>query len=288
MPYAPVNGINLYYEDTGQGFPLVWSHEFAGSCESWALQVQHFSRRYRVITYNARGYPPSDVPADPAAYSQDLAVEDLRGLLRHLSIQEAYIGGLSMGGGVALNFGLAHPGMARALIVAGAGTGATDPAQFREQTEEFARALEAGGMEGLADYVKGPTRVQLLRKNPKAWEEFAGLFAAHSATGSAHTLRGVQGKRPTIYALEEQLRRLTLPTLIIAGDEDDPCIEPGVFMKRCISRSGLVLLPQSGHTVNLEEPELFNQAVDQFLDAVETGRWAERQEGTGVGFLARR
>ena len=167
MPYAPVNGINLYYEDTGQGFPLVWSHEFAGSCESWALQVQHFSRRYRVITYNARGYPPSDVPADPAAYSQDLAVEDLRGLLRHLGIQEAYIGGLSMGGGVALNFGLAHPGMARALIVAGAGTGATDPAQFREQTEEFARALEAGGMEGLADYVKGPTRVQLLRKNPR-------------------------------------------------------------------------------------------------------------------------
>ncbi|PZC49053.1 MAG: Pimeloyl-ACP methyl ester carboxylesterase [Chloroflexi bacterium] len=288
MAFAPIDGINLYYEDTGQGFPLVWSHEFAGSHESWENQVRYFSRRYRVITYNARGYPPSDVPSDSEAYTQKQSVEDLHGLLVHLGIDQAYIGGLSMGGGVTLSFGLTYPEMTKALIVAGAGTGSTDPAQFRTQSDEFAAALEAGGMEGLSDYVKGPTRVQILRKNPRAWEEFARLFASHSAIGSAHTLRGVQGKRQTIYELEDQLRKLAVPTLILAGDEDDPCIEPGVFMKRCISRSGLVFFPQSGHTINLEEPELFNKVVDDFLIAVEAGRWAERQEGSGVGFLARR
>ncbi|MBI4233973.1 MAG: alpha/beta hydrolase [Chloroflexi bacterium] len=286
MPKALVNGVNLYYEVTGQGFPLVWCHEFAGSYESWDPQVKFFSRRYSVVTYNARGYPPSDVPRDLEAYSVEQEVEDLHGLLRHLGIPQAYVGGLSMGGGLALNFGIAHPAMARALIVAGAGTGTTDPQRFRQQAEVFARRLEAGGMEGMAEYVRGPTRVQLLRKSPKAWEEFAKLFMAHSPVGSALTFRGVQGRRRGIYELEASLRKLGVPTLILVGDEDEPCLEPALFMKRCIPRSGLVVLPQSGHAINLEEPELFNRVVLDFLTAVEADRWSAREAGSGVGFLA--
>ena len=286
MPKALINGVNLYYEETGEGFPLVWCHEFAGSYESWDSQVKFFSRYYRVITFNARGYPPSDVPEDPNLYSQEQVVEDLHGLLLHLGIEQAYVGGLSMGGGLALNFGISHPEMSRALIVAGAGTGTTDPEQFRRQTEEFASRFEAEGLAGLRGYAQGPTRVQLLRKNPKGWEEFARLFGSHSAKGSALTLRGVQGKRRTIYELEPALRSLKAPTLILAGDEDDPCVEPAVFMKRVIPKAGLVIFPQSGHTINLEEPELFNRVVFDFLRAVEGNLWREREEGTGVGFLA--
>ncbi len=143
MAKASVNGVNLYYEVTGEGFPLVWSHEFAGGFESWEPQVKYFSRRYKVITYNARGYPPSDVPKEPDAYSQELAVEDLYQLLRHLNIQQAYIGGLSMGGNVALNFGIAHPDMTRALIVAATGSGTTDRENFEQRTENMARRLES-------------------------------------------------------------------------------------------------------------------------------------------------
>ena len=286
MPKTLVNGVNLYYEETGEGFPLVWCHEFAGSYESWDNQVKFFSRYYRVITFNARGYPPSDVPEDLNLYSQEQVVEDLRGLLLHLGIEQAYVGGLSMGGGLALNFGISHPEMSKALIVAGAGTGTTDPKQFRRQTEEFASRLEAEGLGGLRGYAQGPTRVQLLRKNPKGWEEFARLFGSHSPKGSAMTLRGVQGKRRSINELEPALRSLKVPTLILTGDEDDPCVEPAVFMKRVIPNSGLVVFPQSGHTINLEEPELFNRVVFDFLRAVEGNRWREREAGTGVGFLA--
>ena len=100
LPIAHVNGVDLAYEEYGQGFPLIWVHEFAGSMESWLPQVNFFSRRYRVIVYNARGYPPSTVPADVAAYSQDHAVEDLYELLKHLGIKQAHVGGLSMGGSV--------------------------------------------------------------------------------------------------------------------------------------------------------------------------------------------
>ena len=191
MPTASINGVSLYYESHGEGFPLVWSHEFAGDYRSWAPQVRFFSRRYRVVTYNARGYPPSEVPPDVEAYSQDNAVEDLRGLLEHLGIEQAHIGGLSMGGNVALNFGLAYPGMARSLIVAGTGTGSTEVDSFRATVNERADRMEALGMSGMSDYARGPARVQLQRKDPMGWQEFADQLAEHSAVGSALTFRGV-------------------------------------------------------------------------------------------------
>ncbi len=275
MPRAKVNGVDIYYEETGDGFPMVFLHEYAGSYESWKAQVEYFSRSYRVVTYNARGYPPSEVPEAPEAYSQELAVEDLYGLLRHLEIDEAYICGLSMGGNVALNFGFKYPSKARGLVVAGTGTGSADPDRLRRQVEEMAARLESQGMEGLAFYTRSPTRVQLLRKDPEAWEEFNRLFLGHSALGSALTFRGVQGRRPPIFDLREQLRNLKVPTLILTGDEDGPCIEPAIFMKRNITTSGLIVFPQTGHALNLEEPALFNHSIQMFVSAVEEGRWAE-------------
>ncbi len=278
MPKFSATGVNIYYEVTGDGFPLVWSHEFAGCYESWDPQVKFFSRRYQVITYAARGYPPSDVPTDPEAYSQEHAVEDLYLLLRHLGIQQAHLGGLSMGGSVVLNFGIAHPQMARALIVASAGSGSHDPEEFRREGQELSDQLLSQGMAVVADeYARESTRVQFLRKDPKGWEEFRKALAAHSAMGSALTYRGFQLRRPTIYALEDKLRQLRVPTLVFIGDEDEPCVEPAIYMKRHIPGAGLAVLPQSGHAINLEEPDLFNRTVLDFLTAVEAGRWAERE-----------
>ena len=274
MPTAHVNGVDIYYEVTGKGFPLVWSHEFAGDFRSWEPQVRFFSRRYQTITYNARGYPPSEVPAEPEAYSQENAVEDLYQLLRHLGIEQAYVCGLSMGGNVALNFGITHPDMTRAIIAAATGTGTINREGFEQRMENLARKLETEGMKAAAEgYTKQPNRAQLPRKDQRSWQEFYSLLTTHSALGSALTAKGVQLKRPTIYDLESKLKELTVPTLIMTGDEDDGCIEPGLFMKRTIPRSGLVLFPQSGHPINLEEPALFNRMVLDFLTAVEAGAW---------------
>jgi len=286
MPRFSANGVNLYYEVTGEGFPLVWSHEFAGGYESWDPQVKFFSRRYQVITYAARGYPPSDVPTDPEAYSQEQAVEDLRLLLQHLGIQQAHLGGLSMGGNVVLNFGFTHPNVAKALIVASTGAGTVDRERFLREGEELAQRLLSQGMTAVAEeYAGGPTRVQFRRKDPKGWGEFHQGLAAHSALGSALTFRGVQLKRATIYALGDRLRQLSVPTLILIGDEDEPCVEPAIFMKRHIPRSGLVVFPQAGHTINLEEPDLFNRAVLDFLTAVEADRWVRRSTVAAAGTL---
>ena len=276
MPRARVNGVELEYGEAGEGFPLIWAHEFAGSIESWDAQVSFFARRYRVITYNARGYPPSEVPQDVAAYSQDIAVADCYGLLQHLGIDQAYVGGLSMGGSLALHFGLQHPEVARAVIVAAAGTGSDDNEAFRESWREQATHLQSQGMEALSEYAAGPARVQLRRKDPVGYQRFVELLMQHSGVGSALTGLGVQVARPPIYAWEEQCKAMLVPTLILVGDEDEPCINPSVFLKRSIPGSGLVSFAQSGHAINLEEPDAFNRAVWDFLTLVEAGKWASR------------
>jgi len=190
MPNIHANGISIAYEEAGEGFPLILAHEFAGSMESWQAQVHFFARRYRVITYNARGYPPTEVPETPEAYSQDIAVEDMKGLLDALGIKEAYIGGLSMGGSLALHFGLRHPEMARALIVAAAGTGSTNPEESRAMWYQMADAMERDGMpSALADYAEGPARVQLRRKDPERAEL---LYRARSHSQEQNILSEMQ------------------------------------------------------------------------------------------------
>jgi len=286
MPRVPVNGIRLHYEEAGRGAPLVFVHEFAGEAQSWHLQVRFFARRYRAIVFNARGYPPSDVPTADAAYSQDHAVEDIRGLLDALGIDKAHVCGLSMGGYATLHFGIRHPARALSLVVAGCGYGsvAADRAQFKRDVAATAQRFLTEPMATLADvYCQGPTRVQFRDKDPKGWQEFHDLFAAQSALGHGLTMRGVQLARPSVYELEADLERLTVPTLIVTGDEDDPCLEPGIFLKRRIRTSGLVVIPKAGHTINLEEPEAFNRAVLDFLTAVESGRWGPRNPASQTG-----
>ena len=278
MARALVNGVNLYYEDVGHGVPMIFVHEFAGEAASWAPQVRFFARRYRTIAYNARGYPPSDIPEDPAAYSQAQAADDIRGMLDALKIQKAHVVGLSMGGYATLHFGLMYPERALSLVVAGAGYGSDDPEANRKDVEQVARRFETEGMEKTGDfYAHGPSRVQLLEKDPIGWQEFRDRLCAGSAKGHALTMRGVQMRRPTVYSLEERMTKLEVPTLIITGDEDEPCLEPGIFMKRKIPASALVVLPKSGHAVNLEEPAAFNAAVLDFLTAVDGGRWTRRR-----------
>jgi len=277
MPPAKVNGVKLYYEVTGEGFPLVFSHEFAGTYQSWDPQVKFFSRRYKVITYNHRGFPPSDVPDNPGVYSQDILVEDLHQLLRYLGIQQAYVAGCSMGGSVALSFGITHPEMSKALILVGVGSGSTNYKEFEESLLGLVKQLETTGWKGYAErYGREFNRIQLLRKDPKGWHEFCDELAEHSDKGSALLIKNAILKRPSVLALETQLKQLPVPTLVMLGDEDERCIEPSLFMKRHIPSCGLVFFPQSGHAINLEEPDLFNRVVLDFLTMVETGKWARK------------
>jgi len=270
------DGVRLYYEDTGSGVPLVFVHEFAGDHRSWEPQVRFFSRLYRCITFDARGYLPSDVPDDIEKYSQTRATDDIASIISGLELRSAHVVGLSMGGYAALHLGIRKPELVRSMVVAGCGYG-SEPARreaFQDSSATIAGLFETAGSAIAADkYANVSPRWPYLRKDPRGWAEFLTQLSEHSPIGSALTLRGVQMRRSSLWDHVDEMRKITVPTLIVTGDEDDPCLEPALLMKRSIPGSGLVVLPHGGHAINLEEPEAFNRAVGDLLHAVELGRW---------------
>jgi pimeloyl-ACP methyl ester carboxylesterase len=280
MAYVTTDdGVKLYYEETGSGTPIVFVHEFAGDARSYEPQVRYFSRRYRCINYNARGFPPSDVPENSASYSQARARDDIRAVMDGLKIEKAHILGVSMGGFATLHFGFAYPERALSLVVAGCGYGAAPGArqQFADETARTAAQIAEKGMAEVSkSYGSGPTRVQFRNKDPRGYAEFLQQLSEHSTLGSANTMRGVQALRPSLWDLVDDMKKLDVPTLVATGDEDDPCLEPGILMKRHIKSAALVVLPNTGHALNLEEPDLFNRCCDDFFHQVEAGRWPNR------------
>ena len=280
MPYATTNDkVRLYYEEAGSGTPILFIHEFAGDYRNWELQVRFFSRRHRCITYSARGYKPSDVPADPKAYSSKHWASDAVAVLDHLKIDKAHIVGLSMGGYTAVVIGLMYPQRALSLTAAGAGSGSErkEIEGFRKNALEVAGVFETKGSAEVArTYGMGQARIPFLLKDPRGFDEFTAMFAEHDAKGSANTMRGFQAERPSLYDFEAQMAGIDVPTLIVVGDEDEPCLEPSFLMKHWIPTSGLVVFPKTGHVCNQEEPALFNDAVADFIARVEAGRWPAR------------
>src|SRR5499425_182281 len=289
MPHLTTDdNIKLYYEESGSGVPVVFVHEFAGDYRSWETQVRHFARSYRCISYNARGYPPSDVPADGERYSQDRARDDIRAVLDAVKIDKAHIVGLSMGGFAALHFGFTYPQRARSLVVAGCGYGAApnQRQQFAAEAEAAARRFEEASMAKAAEaYALGPTRVQFQNKDPRGWKEFVDQLTEHSSEGSARTMRGVQKRRPSLFDLVDKMKTITTPTLIVTGDEDWPCLEPGILMKKNILTASLVVMGNSGHNINLEEPAIFNMHLSELFQAADAGAWPKRDPRAMAGTI---
>ncbi|WP_270934030.1 alpha/beta fold hydrolase [Falsiroseomonas oryzae] len=273
------DGVGLYYEEAGSGTPMVFVHEYAGDHRSWEMQMRFFSRRYRCITFGARGYPPSDVPTDPEKYSQDRATDDIAAVISGLGLGQAHVVGLSMGGFATLHLGLRHPQLARSLVAAGVGYGAAPgkTAQFHAETDAAIARIRAEGMDrfGLT-YSRGPTRLVFEEKDPRGYAEFQQQLREHNTEGSALTMNGVQRRRPNLFDLKDGFARMTVPTLVIAGDEDDPTLEASIYLKRTISSSALLVMPKCGHTMNLEDPDAFNRAVLDFVTQVDGGTWRNR------------
>ncbi len=280
MPHATTDdGIKLYFEETGTGSPVIFVHEYAGDLRSWEPQLRHFGRRYRAIAYNARGYPPSDVPEAVTSYSQVRAADDIGAVLNHLGIAAAHVVGLSMGGFATLHFGFRHAARARSLTVAGCGYGAEPEqrARFRAEVETVAAFIRDNGMAIFAEkYAYGPTRVQFENKDPRGFAEFKRMFAEHSALGAINTQLGVQRQRPSLYEMTAEMRRLSVPTLILTGDEDWPCLNPAILMKHEIASAALAVMANCGHGINTEDPDEFNRIVGGFLAQVDAGRWPAR------------
>ena len=281
------DNVKLFYESTGKGEPIIFVHEFAGDYRSWEPQINFLSRYYQCISFCARGYPPSDVPESESSYSQERAWRDILSVMDNLKIEKAHIVGLSMGGFATLHLGINAQDRVLSLVIAGCGYGAipVDKTSFNKEADfsnislDSAKIILNEGMDKFgSEYALGPSRVQFQNKDPKGWQVFNDQLIKHDPVGSANTLLGVQNKRPNLYSLEEEIRDITCPTLIINGDEDDMCLEVGLYLKRTIKTAGLLIVPKTGHTINLEEPDLFNNHLFKFFTAVNSSSWGSRDK----------
>jgi pimeloyl-ACP methyl ester carboxylesterase len=278
MPYAQSQGARIYYEETGKGTPILFIHEFGGDHRSWRDQTRHFGRSWRCITWDARGYPNSDAPEDEKLYGQDFFNRDAVAVLDAAGVDRAHIVGLSMGGYTALMLTAKFPERVISCTAAGAGSGALKAtrAQFIEECRQAAAQMDRAGRLDAAAMGLSPTRVQLQIKDPAGWDTFVRHLAEHPAHAAARTLRTVQAGRASLYDLDGELEGIKAPVLLMVGDEDEPCLDVNLWMKRLLPNARLAVLPGSGHAINLEEPALFNQLVEQFLADVERGSWRPR------------
>lgn len=280
MPYAVANdGVKLFYETAGNGTPIIFVHEFGGNYWSWEPQIGFFARRHECTTFAARGFAPSDIPKNVEQYSQSLAADDIIAVMDALGHKRAHLVGLSMGGFACIHAALRYPDRVTSAVAAGVGYGAEKQYEdyFRGISEQVAKNFAERGAENFAPiYAEGASRVQFQVKDPQGWRVFADRLAKHSSIGASNTMLGVQVRRPSLYDLEPQLSVLDVPILVMVGDEDDHCLQPGIFLKRTVPRCGLVVFPKSGHTLNLEEPALFNTMLSEFLAQVEAGLWSVR------------
>jgi pimeloyl-ACP methyl ester carboxylesterase len=281
---SAADGTRLYVEEIGAGTPVVFVHEYAGDYRSFEPQLRYLCRQHRCVTYSQRGYPPSDVPSDPARYSQAIARDDVIAVMDALGIDKAHVVGHSMGAYTALHVGIKYPQRCRSVTAAGCGWGSTPDPVKRDAMK--ALAAETGKMfaeEGIAaaaaKYADAPMRQAYKHKDPRGWAEFARMLAEHSAEGHAHTMLNLQLKRPTLWEMEAELSTFSVPLLVIVGDEDDLCLDGSVFLKRTAPTAALLVVPRAGHTINSEEPAAVNTALAELFAAAEAGRWLAHKAG---------
>ena len=254
MPYVEATGAKLYFEESGHGYPIIFIHELASDIRGWETQLRHFPHGYRCIAYNARGYPPSDIPEDFASYGWEFAVDDIAAVMWGLKIERAHLVGLSMGGYAALQFGLRYPEKASAIVAASVGSG-SHPSQrdaWLRETSVLARIFIDHGMVGVAERMaRGPARIQLKYKDQKSWREFVVRLRQHSPQGMSNTMAHCQALRPSLHDLRDQLSDMAVPVLLAVGDEDVRCLETNLMLKSALPNAGLWICPNTGHAINL-------------------------------------
>ena len=275
MPQAKAaDGTSLYYESHGSGPAIIFVHELAGTCHSFDRQVAALKGKYRCITFNARGYPPSDVPSAAAFYSQDIAASDIGAVLDAAGEKDAHVLGVSMGSAAALQFTIAHPNRVRSAILCSIGSGSdAKPDEYVANMEAMAARVEKNGMEQIRqNFTSSPARQKLKEKSPAEYQKFLDDLERFSVQGLTNTMRGVQKRRPPLYAHKDQIAALRVPALVVLGGIDQGCEKPSHFLAETLPGARLEILPNTGHGVNIEEPDRVNRMVAEFVGAVEARR----------------
>jgi len=251
VPFLDRSGVNIYYEDHGDGPAILLSHGYSATCRMWDGQIAVFAPRYRIIVWDMRGHGETDSPEDAEAYFEALTVDDMAALLRHCGIERAIIGGLSLGGYMSLAFHLAHAEMVAALMLFDTGPGFRSVDARRacnERAQQRAQDLEVRGLAALCESDEVRTSKHRL------------------ARGLAGAARGMLAQADD--RIIASLDKIAVPTLVLVGADDTHFLAAADYMARKIPGASRVTIPDAGHASNLHQPAAFNRAVADFLSGL--------------------
>ncbi len=267
MPVLKVNGVNLYYEQSGQGEAVVFLHGYTGSGKDWVNQAAAISNRYKAITIDHRGHGKSEAPASEEQYSIKIFCQDVYALLNELGVRRCCLVGHSMGGFMALQFVLDHPELVRALVLVDTSSGefevAPGYAQLRAKLDELARTQ---GMEAAFEYdaANNPVRIERFRRHPELQEVTLRKMLNTSVDGYIYVARTF-AKWPPV---TKRLNEILVPTLIFWGEEDPGFLKASQTLKQSIGGAELITVPNVGHSPHEEAPDFFSKALLKFLSTV--------------------
>ena len=277
MPVCETNGININYQVYGEGFPLVLSHPFSGSLEFWAALIQALPSGYQVIAYDVRGHGLSSAPAGEENYTLDTLVEDLYNLLKHLNIDKAYIGGLSLGGAISVGFAGRHPDMVKTLLIFdihGGFSPPADPTVKAAMAEGRAKGEKYAMERGMADFARRQlatgSAFPPVPDDPVLQEQYVERMARFPVNGYIGVGRASPWEEEWQREVADNIR---VPTLITVGSDDLPMVVSGTAeLHEHIKGSRYVIIGNSVHETARWRPDVFNEAVIDFLEAVEAGK----------------
>jgi pimeloyl-ACP methyl ester carboxylesterase len=269
VPHVDIEGVKIYYESHGQGFPLVLCHGLSGDTQAWVNQLPAFSQRYQVVTWDARGHGRSDSPADPNAYGLTRFAEDLKVLLGHLGLEQVYLLGHSMGGGVAVRFASTYPERVKALVVTDSFTGSGLPttAGVRAMREKSIDLALTQGMNAVADHA--------LQENANVMGRIRGDSVEERAMRMRYTKIDPNGYAGSVRTIldngfpDEWSGRIAMPTLVMVGDRDSASIAGSEHTHAKITGSEYIVISEAGHMAYLDQPQAFTDNVLGFLSRVE-------------------
>jgi pimeloyl-ACP methyl ester carboxylesterase len=252
MPTLNRSGVNLHYEIHGDGPAILLSHGYSATSEMWRGQIEPLSRTHKLILWDMRGHGRSGYPDDPSAYSEEATVADMTALLDTAGADRAIVGGLSLGGYMSLAFHRLYPNRVRALLIIDTGPGFKNGEareRWNQRAHEYATRFENEGL----GYLRSLT------------PEMA-MSTHRSAEGLIRAARGMLTQRDDRVILS--LPEIRVPSLIIVGANDTPFLAAADYMAAKIPHAVKVVIPKAGHSSNIDQPQLFNRSVLEFVDSL--------------------
>ena len=260
MPYYQSGDISHYYEEHGDGEPIIFLHGFTLDHRVWGPQVKFFSATNRVIVVDSRGHGKSDAPE--TNYGRTFRIDDLLDLFKHLKLDQAHLVGLSMGGSTAIGFALKYQAMLKSLTLVSTGAAGFKPGRKVARVDELAKSE---GVETARKQWLDWNMIYYKGKHQDVGKLLKQMIEEHSGAIWADVKRGNYPKSDDL----ESVHKISVPTLIIAGEKDKIFVPLSEELHKRIRNSQLTIMQGAGHILNLEFPQEFNRVLNDFLDSVE-------------------